>query len=146
MAPPLSKFASHTATPRLSSMRRTLLNAKIHRATVTDADLHYEGSFTLDRDLLDAAGILPHERIEIYNVTRGTRFATYAIPGPAGRGDVCANGAAAHRAVAGDLVIICTYAEFEDREARDHRPAVVLVDERNRIRRELDRSPSEAVS
>ena len=124
-------------------MRRTLLNAKIHRATVTDADLHYEGSLTLDAALMEAADILPHERIEIYNVTRGTRFATYAIPGPAGRGDVCANGAAAHRAVAGDLVIVCTYAQFEEAEARGHKPTVVLVDGRNRVRRELDRSPSE---
>ncbi|MFH5806173.1 aspartate 1-decarboxylase [Alienimonas sp. DA493] len=125
-------------------MRRTLLNAKIHRATVTDADLHYEGSLTIDADLLEAADILPHERVEVYNVTRGTRFATYAIPGPAGRGDICANGAAAHRAVTGDLVIICTYAEFEEAEAREHEPTVVLVDERNRPRVELHTSPSEA--
>ena len=124
-------------------MRRTLLNGKIHRATVTDADLHYEGSLTIDAALLEAADILPHERVEVYNVTRGARFATYAIPGPAGRGDVCANGAAAHRAVAGDLVIICTYAAFDPAEAAAHRPTVVLVDERNRPRRELDRSPSE---
>ena len=101
-------------------MRRTLLNAKIHRATVTAADLHYEGSLTVDADLLEAADILPHERVEIYNVTRGTRFATYAIPGGAGSGVVQVNGAAAHRAAAGDLVIVCAYAEFEEREARDH--------------------------
>ena len=124
-------------------MRRTLLNAKIHRATVTDADLHYEGSLTLDGDLLAAADILPHERIEVYNVTRGTRFATYAIPGPAGRGDVCVNGAAAHKAAAGDIVIVCTYAEFEEGEAREHKPTVVLVDGRNRARVELDHSVSE---
>ena len=124
-------------------MLRTLLSGKIHRATVTDADLHYEGSFTLDEDLLDAAGILPHERIEIYNVTRGTRFATYAIPGERGRGEVCANGAAAHRAVTGDLVIVAAYAQFTDEEARRHRPKVVLVDARNRPRRALDRSVSE---
>ncbi|QDT16252.1 aspartate 1-decarboxylase [Alienimonas californiensis] len=125
-------------------MRRTLLNAKIHRATVTDADLHYEGSLTIDVALLEAADILPHERVEVYNVTRGTRFATYAIPGPAGRGDICANGAAAHLAVTGDLVIVCTYAEFEEAEARAHHPTVVLVDERNRARQSLDTSPSEA--
>ena len=125
-------------------MRRTLLNAKIHRATVTDADLHYEGSLTVDAALLDAADILPHERVEVYNVTRGTRFATYAIPGTAGSGVIQANGAAAHRAVAGDLVIVCTYAEFDEAEARAHKPTVVLVDARNRPRRELDRSPSEA--
>ncbi|MEM9700970.1 MAG: aspartate 1-decarboxylase [Planctomycetota bacterium] len=125
-------------------MRRTLLNAKIHRATVTDADLHYEGSLTVDEELMSAADILPHERIEVYNVTRGTRFATYAIPGPAGGGDICVNGAAAHRAATGDLVIVCTYARFDDEEAAAHKPTVVLVDERNRIKRALDRSPSEA--
>ena len=124
-------------------MRRTLLNAKIHRATVTDADLHYEGSLTIDAALMDAADVLPHERVEIYNVTRGTRFATYAIPGDAGSGVIQVNGAAAHRAAAGDLIIVCTYAEFDEREARTHDPTVVLVDERNRPRRTLDRSPSE---
>ena len=124
-------------------MLRTLLSGKIHRATVTDADLHYEGSFTLDEDLLDAAGILPHERIEIYNVTRGTRFATYAIAGERGRGEVCANGAAAHRAVAGDLVIVAAYGQFTEQEARDHHPRVVLVDSKNRPRRTLDHSVSE---
>ena len=124
-------------------MLRTLLSGKIHRATVTDADLHYEGSFTLDADLLEAAGILPHERIEIYNVTRGTRFATYAIAGERGRGDVCANGAAAHRAVAGDLVIVAAYGQFTDAEARRHHPRVVLVDGGNRPRRTLDHSVSE---
>ena len=124
-------------------MLRTLLSGKIHRATVTDANLHYEGSFTLDADLLDAAGILPHERIEVYNVTRGTRFATYAIEGEPGRGDVCANGAAAHRAVAGDLVIVAAYGQFTDEEARRHRPRVVLVDARNRPRTTLDHSVGE---
>ena len=124
-------------------MLRTLLSGKIHRATVTDANLHYEGSFTLDEDLLDAAGILPHERIEVYNVTRGARFATYAIAGERGRGEVCANGAAAHRAVTGDLVIVAAYAQFTDEEARRHQPRVVLVDARNRPRRTLDHSVSE---
>ena len=124
-------------------MLRTLLSGKVHRATVTDANLHYEGSFTLDEDLLDAAGILPNERIEIYNVTRGTRFATYAIVGERGRGEVCANGAAAHRAVAGDLVIVAAYAQFTDEEARTHRPKVVLVDARNRPAKTLDHSISD---
>lgn len=124
-------------------MLRTLLSGKIHRATVTDANLHYEGSFTLDADLLEAAGILPHERIEIYNVTRGTRFATYAIAGEPGRGDVCANGAAAHKAVAGDLVIVAAYGQYADEEARGHHPRVVLVDAKNRPRRTLDHSVSD---
>jgi aspartate 1-decarboxylase len=114
-------------------MRRTLLKSKLHRATVTDANLHYQGSVTLDPLLMAAADLLPWERVEIYNVTNGERFATYAIPGRAGGGEVVINGAAAHKAGAGDLVIVATYAEYEDAEARRHRPALVFVDEENRI-------------
>jgi len=114
-------------------MRRTLLKSKLHRATVTDANLHYQGSVTLDPLLMAAADLLPWERIEIYNVTNGERFATYAIPGRPGGGEVVINGAAAHKAGAGDLVIVATYAEYEDAEARRHRPALVFVDEENRI-------------
>ncbi|MEL7060003.1 MAG: aspartate 1-decarboxylase [Acidobacteriota bacterium] len=114
-------------------MRRTLLKSKIHRATVTDADLHYVGSMTLDPLLLEAAGLVPHEKIEIYNVTNGERFATYVIEGTPGAGEVVLNGAAAHRASAGDLVIICSYAEVEEEELDGHRPRVVFVDSENRI-------------
>lgn len=113
-------------------MRRTLLKSKIHRAVVTDADLHYVGSVTLDPVLMEAANLLPHERVEIYNVTNGERFATYAIEGEPGAGEVVLNGAAAHRASAGDLVILCSYAELDEEELADHRPHVVFVDERNR--------------
>jgi aspartate 1-decarboxylase len=113
-------------------MQRTLLKSKIHRATVTDADLHYQGSVSLDPLLMAAADVLPHERVEIYNVTNGERFATYAIPGRPGSGDVRINGAAAHKARRGDLVILCTYAAYEEREARAHEPRVVFVDECNR--------------
>lgn len=115
-------------------MRRTLFKSKIHRATVTHADLEYEGSITLDADLLRAADILPCEKVAIWNVTRGSRLETYALEGPAGSGLVCVNGAAAHHNRPGDLIIIATFAEMEEAEARAHQPAVVLVDERNRIR------------
>lgn len=114
-------------------MRRTMMKSKIHRATVTGADLHYQGSVAIDRDLLEAANILEHERVEIYNVTNGERFATYAIPAPRGSRQILINGAAAHKASKGDLVILATYAEFEEDEARRHKPIVVLMDEANRI-------------
>ncbi|MEO1368482.1 MAG: aspartate 1-decarboxylase [Acidobacteriota bacterium] len=114
-------------------MRRTLLKSKIHRATVTDADLHYVGSITLDPHLMEAADLLVHEKVEIYNVTNGERFATYAIEGEPGKGEVVLNGAAAHRVSAGDLVIICSYSDYEEAEARAHRPDVVFVDGANRV-------------
>jgi aspartate 1-decarboxylase len=114
-------------------MRRTLFKAKIHRATVTHADLDYEGSVTIDEDLLDAAGIWNYEAVHVWNITRGTRLQTYAIKGPRGSGVICINGAAAHLNKPGDLVILATFAEMEEAEARAHVPTVVLVDEKNRI-------------
>ncbi|MHB8798878.1 MAG: aspartate 1-decarboxylase [Thermoanaerobaculia bacterium] len=114
-------------------MKLTMLKAKIHRATVTRAHLDYEGSVTIDRTLLEAAGILPYERVEIYNVTRGTRLATYAIEGEAGSGAIEINGAAAHLAGPGDLVILAAYCEMSPEEASAHRPRLVFVGERNRI-------------
>jgi aspartate 1-decarboxylase len=114
-------------------MRRTLFKSKIHRATVTHADLEYEGSVTIDRDLMLAADIIEHEQVHIWNVTRGTRLVTYALEGPRGSGEVCVNGAAAHQAKPGDLVIIATFAEMDAEEAAAHRPKVVLVDGQNRI-------------
>ncbi|HEV8238638.1 MAG TPA: aspartate 1-decarboxylase [Thermoanaerobaculia bacterium] len=113
-------------------MQRTLLKSKIHRATVTDADLHYQGSVKVDPLLMAAADLLTHERVEIYNVTNGERFATYVIPGSPGRGEVVVNGAAAHKARRGDLVILASYAAYDEAEARTHRPQVVFVDETNR--------------
>jgi aspartate 1-decarboxylase len=113
-------------------MQRTLLKSKIHRATVTDADLHYQGSVKVDPLLMAAADLLPHERVEIYNVTNGERFATYVIAGTPGRGEVVINGAAAHKAKRGDLVILATYAAYGEAEARRHQPRVVFVDESNR--------------
>jgi len=115
-------------------MRRTIFKSKIHRATVTHADLDYEGSVTLDADLMRAADILPYEQVAIWNVTRGSRLETYALEGPAGSGVVCVNGAAAHHNRPGDLVIVATFAEMEEAEARAHQPTVVLVDEQNRIK------------
>jgi len=114
-------------------MRRTLLKSKIHRATVTEADLHYEGSITVDRDLMDAADLRRFEKIEIYNVTNGERFATYVIPGERGRGEIVINGAAAHKASPGDLVILCCYAEYDEQEVEAHRVRLVYVDGSNRI-------------
>jgi aspartate 1-decarboxylase len=114
-------------------MRRTLFKSKIHRATVTGAELDYPGSVTVDPLLMAAADLLEHERVEIYNITNGERFATYAISGEPGGGEIVLNGAAAHKASPGDLVILASYAEYDEDEARRHVPAVVLVDEANRI-------------
>jgi aspartate 1-decarboxylase len=116
-------------------MQRTMMKAKIHRATVTDANLDYMGSITIDPELMAAADILLHERVEIYNCTSGERFATYAIPGTPGSREVVINGAAAHKARRGDVVILCTYAAMDDAEARRHQPHVVFVDAGNRITR-----------
>jgi aspartate 1-decarboxylase len=114
-------------------MRRTLFKSKIHRATVTHADLEYEGSITIDEDLMDAAGIWNYEAVHVWNITRGTRLQTYAIRGPRGSGVICINGAAAHLNKPGDMVILATFAEMDEEEARQHVPRVVLVDRNNRI-------------
>jgi aspartate 1-decarboxylase len=114
-------------------MQRTMFKSKIHRATVTHADLEYEGSVTIDNNLLEAANILPHEQVHIWNITRGTRIETYTLQGPAGSGVICINGAAAHQNKPGDLVIICTFAAYDEAELETYEPQVVLVDEKNRI-------------
>jgi aspartate 1-decarboxylase len=114
-------------------MRRTLLKSKIHRATVTEADLDYLGSIAIDPLLMAAADLVEHERVEIYNITNGERLATYAIPGRRGAGEICINGAAAHKARAGDLVIIASYAEYDEAELAGHEPRLVFVDAANRI-------------
>jgi aspartate 1-decarboxylase len=111
----------------------TAFKSKIHRATVTVANLNYEGSVTIDSDLMDAADILPNEQVQVLNVNNGERFDTYAIRGQKGSGVICLNGPAARLAHVGDLVIILTYAEMEPEELRKHTPKVVMVDERNRI-------------
>jgi aspartate 1-decarboxylase len=115
-------------------MRRHMLKSKIHRAKVTEADVHYEGSLSLDALLLHAADIVPYEEVHVWNVTRGTRFRTYAMTGEIGSGVVCANGAAALLVAPGDLVIIATFTTIEDSELEEFRPKIVFVDENNTIK------------
>ena len=115
-------------------MLRIMLRSKIHRVAVTQCDLTYEGSCGIDMDLLDAANIIPFEKIEIYNVNNGERFATYAIPGERGTGEISLNGAAARRAHLGDLLIICTYAPMTAEEAKTYEPKVVFVDDNNKFK------------
>ncbi len=113
-------------------MELTLLKGKIHRATVTQCDLHYEGSISVDSALLDRAGILPHEQVDVLNINNGERFTTYAIPAPAGSGMIGINGAAARLAQKGDLVIIIAYARMDEAQAKSWQPRIVLVDGNNR--------------
>ena len=114
-------------------MMRTMFKSKIHRATVTDANLHYVGSVTVDEDLMRAADLLPGEQVAIVDVTNGARLETYVITGPAGSGVIGINGAAAHLVSPGDLVILISYGLMDDAEARARRPRVVFVDGRNRV-------------
>jgi aspartate 1-decarboxylase len=114
-------------------MLRRMFLSKIHRAVVTEADLDYEGSVTIDQDLMDAAGMLDFEEVHLWNITRGTRLVTYAIPGERASGTLCVNGAAAHLARPGDLVIVATFGELTEEEARRHEPRVIRVDGKNRI-------------
>lgn len=115
-------------------MLRTMMKAKIHRATVTDSNLDYQGSVTIDETLLNKSGVIPYEQVDIYNITNGERFTTYAIKGPKDSGVICINGAAAHKANKGDLVIIVSYAAFQDNELQGFEPQVVFVDEHNRMK------------
>ena len=113
-------------------MTRKLLRAKIHRATVTGADLDYEGSVTIDRELMDLTDLVDYEAVCIWNVTNGERFETYAIPGERHSGVVCVNGAAAHKVSKGDLIIIAAFSWMDEKEARTYQPKVVFVNEKNR--------------
>jgi len=128
---PKQRSGRHGETQR-SPMKLNMFKSKIHRATVTHADLDYEGSVTIDGALLEAADILPFEAVHIWNLSRGTRLVTYALEGPRGSGAVCVNGAAAHLNQPGDRVILATFAEMTPDEARTHTPKVVLVDNENR--------------
>jgi len=114
-------------------MTRIMLRAKLHRATVTEADLHYEGSCGIDAALLEAADMREFEQIELYNVNNGERFSTYIIPAPPGSGAISLNGAAARKAHVGDLLIICTYGPIAEGDVAGHKPKVVLLGEGNRI-------------
>lgn len=115
-------------------MYRTMLKSKIHRATVTAADLHYEGSLTIDAQLMELARILPYEMVYVYNVNNGERFETYAIPGEPGSGVICLNGAAARKGAPGDLLIIATFAAYDAAELQEHQPVIIQVDACNRPR------------
>ncbi|WP_118838783.1 aspartate 1-decarboxylase [Salinibacter ruber] len=114
-------------------MDLSMLRAKLHRLRVTEADLYYEGSITIDEELLDAAGMLPYEKVQVVNVNNGSRLETYTIPGEAGERTVCLNGPAARLAAPGDEVIVIAYAELTPSEAREHHPRVVHVDENNDV-------------
>jgi aspartate 1-decarboxylase len=111
-----------------------MLKGKIHGAVVTDANVEYEGSITIDPALMKAARILTHEQVQVWSLTSGARLTTYAIPGSPGAGEICINGAAAHRIKKGEVVIIATFAWMDEKEAIEHEPSVVFVDGRNRIR------------
>ncbi len=113
----------------------TMLKAKLHRATVTGADLHYEGSIGIDRDLLDASGMLPHEQVDVFNINSGTRFTTYIIEAPRGSGDIAVNGAAARLVQTGDKIIVVAYCQIPAEEARNYKPTVVVLDDDNEIDR-----------
>jgi aspartate 1-decarboxylase len=114
-------------------MRRIMCKSKIHRAKITEANLYYEGSLTIDSDLLDAADILPYERVQVVNVNNGERFETYAIPGKRRSGTICLNGAAARLGQVGDEIIIITYGTYSEEEIKTYKPAVILLDKENKI-------------
>ena len=118
----------------MTELQRVMLRAKLHRATVTEADLHYEGSCGIDEDLMDAADMREFEKIELYNVNNGERFSTYIIKAPRGSGTISLNGAAARKAHVGDLLIICTYAPMTEAQAAKWKPRVVLLGEGNSIK------------
>lgn len=112
-------------------MNLTMLKCKLHRATVTRADLHYEGSITIDRDLMDAAGLLEFEKVDVLDITNGARLTTYVIEGERGSGEIGINGAAAHLVNEGDLVIICAYADMDESAAKSFEPKIILLDGNN---------------
>lgn len=126
-------------------MFRQMMKAKIHRATVTEANLNYVGSVTIDQDLLELVDILPDEKVQIVNNNNGARFETYAIPGPRGSGVICLNGAAARLVQPGDQVIIINYGLMTDEEARRHHPKVAIMDEQNHVVKLLAEEPHSTV-
>jgi aspartate 1-decarboxylase len=114
-------------------MQRIMLKSKIHRATITEANLYYEGSLTIDRDLMKAADIVPYEKVSVVNINNGERFETYVIPGQAGSRTICLNGAAARKGAVGDRIIIISYININEEEISSHKPTMILVDENNFI-------------
>ena len=127
-------------------MQRTMLQAKLHRARVTQSELHYEGSCAIDDDLLDASGIKEYQQIDIYNVSNGERFTTYAIRAERGSRTISVNGAAAHKADPGDILIIAAYSVYSEMEMQKYHPTLVYVDEHNRIVEKREKIPVQAVA
>lgn len=126
-------------------MFRTMMNGKIHRATVTEANLNYVGSITIDEDLLDAAGMMPNEKVQIVNNNNGARLETYIIPGERGSGVVCLNGAAARLVQPGDTVIVISYVLVAEENVKDHKPKVLIMDKENRIASLLHQEPAATI-
>lgn len=122
-----------------------MMNGKIHRATVTQADLNYVGSITIDQDLLDAVGMLPNEKVHIVNNNNGARFETYIIAGERGSGVICVNGAAARLVQKGDIVIIISYAYVDNAEAANHKPTVAIMGEQNKIKEMISYEPEATI-
>ncbi|MCK5069316.1 MAG: aspartate 1-decarboxylase [Desulfocapsa sp.] len=118
-------------------MQRQMLRAKLHRATITEADLDYEGSLTIDKDLLDSVGIIPFERVKVYNINNGERFDTYAIEGESGSGVIGLNGAAARKGMVGDLIIIVTFGFYSPEDLEKYHPNIALLDDKNSIKEML---------
>lgn len=116
----------------------TVLKSKLHRATVTQADLDYEGSITIDKDLMEQSGLILFEQVDVLDVTNGNRLTTYVIEGERGSGVICINGAAAHLVNKDDLVIICSYAQMEEEKAKTFKPTVLLMDEQNKVKSQID--------
>ena len=132
----------HQFLNRLLQMLRKLLRSKIHRARVTQADLNYEGSITIDTDLMNEAKMVPFEVVDVLNVSNGNRLTTYVIPGVAGSRKICINGAAARLVKVDDVVIICCYGQFNEEEVENHSAQIVLVDDDNKITRNVEKSKS----
>ncbi|MBD0406689.1 aspartate 1-decarboxylase [Bacillus sp. 1021] len=126
-------------------MYRTMMAGKLHRATVTEANLNYVGSITIDEDLLDAVGMLVNEKVQIVNNNNGARLETYIIPGKRGSGVICLNGAAARLVQPGDKVIIISYQMMSDQEAKSHQPKVAVLDDQNKIEQMLDQEPAHTI-
>jgi aspartate 1-decarboxylase len=129
----------------MKDMFRMMMNSKLHRATVTEANLDYVGSITIDSDLLDAAGMLPNEKVHVVNNNNGARFETYIIAGEPGSGVICVNGAAARLVQKGDIVIILSYAYMSNEEAKEHKPTVLLMDKNNKISEVIKEAPGMTV-
>lgn len=126
-------------------MFRTMMNGKIHRAVVTEANLNYVGSITIDTDILDAVGMVPNEKVQIVNNNNGARFETYIIPGERGSGVICVNGAAARLVQEGDIVIIISYAMIAEEKIPYHVPKVAIMDEKNRIKNMINHEPEKTI-